>query len=178
MHAEARARASIAATLNATALQCSHKLLPQSTCGNYGPFRFWSGEAISYRDALVKERKRAYAGCTEAKGGGAEARKGCNALRTCMGKCPWLYDSIMIFTRAAVDGSNLAAAPPQPTAPEVQERLRAGFDMERRRLDELLEGVAALKQRLRARRNRTVGIAEQQRLEMIKLPSPLAETVS
>ena len=61
---------------------------------------------------------------------------------------------------------------------EVQERLRAGFDMERRRLDELLEGVAALKQRLRARRNRTVGIAEQQRLEMIKLPSPLAETVS
>ena len=116
MHAEARARASIAATLNATALQCSHKLLPQSTCGNYGPFRFWSGEAISYRDALVKERKRAYAGCTEAKGGGAEARKGCNALRTCMGKCPWLYDSIMIFTRAAVDGSNLAAAPPQPTA--------------------------------------------------------------
>ena len=95
-------RASIAATLNATALQCSHKLLPQSTCGNYGPFRFWSGEAISYRDALVKEGKRAYAGCTEAKGGGAEARKGCNALRTCMGKCPWLYDSIMIFTRAAV----------------------------------------------------------------------------
>ena len=32
---------------------------------------------------------------------------------------------------------------------EVQERLRAGFDMERRRLDELLEGVAALKQRRR-----------------------------
>ena len=77
----------------------------------------------------------------------------------------------------------MAAAPPQPTAHEVQERLRAGFDMERRRLDELLEGVAALKQRLltqaaaRARRNRAVGVAEQQRLERIELPSPLAETL-
>ena len=143
--AEARGRAAIAATLNATALRCSHRELPRSVCGARASqrYEFWVRRNSSFEATLRKRRQAAYSSCI-AEGDetryyfGTAGGRGCRTLPSCMQSCPWLYDTIMIFTRAASGGDEAAAV---PTWQSVTSRLRDGFAEEQRRLDALLARV-------------------------------------
>jgi len=143
--AEARGRAAIAATLNATALRCSHRELPRSVCGARASqrYEFWVSSNSSFEATLRKRRQAAYSSCI-AEGDetryyfGSAGGRGCRTLPRCMQSCPWLYDTIMIFTRPASDGDEAAAV---PTWQSVTSRLRDGFAEEQRRLDALLARV-------------------------------------